>query len=93
MLGRLWPQGDAELRKVLDAGLDPKAILTDSDLVRSDNVFFCLTGITDGELTGGVRYEHGVIRTDSLVMRSKSGTVRMIEAQHNFDTKTWAAAT
>jgi fructose-1,6-bisphosphatase II len=82
VLGRLWPQGDAEVRRVLDAGLDPKAILTDSDLVRSDNVFFCLTGITDGELTSGVRYEHGIIRTESLVMRSKSGTVRRVTSRH-----------
>jgi fructose-1,6-bisphosphatase II len=82
VLGRLWPTNEAERRKVLDAGLDPTAILTDAELVRSDNVFFCATGITDGELMKGVRYEQGVIRTDSLVMRSKSGTVRRIESSH-----------
>jgi fructose-1,6-bisphosphatase II len=82
VLGRLWPQGDDEVRRVLDAGLDPKAVLTDADLVKSDNVFFCLTGITDGELTGGVRYEKGIIRTESLVMRSKSGTVRRVSSRH-----------
>jgi fructose-1,6-bisphosphatase II len=82
VLGRLWPKDEEERRRVVDAGLDPTRVLTDSDLVASDNVFFCATGITDGELMQGVRYESGVIRTESLVMRSKSGTVRRVESRH-----------
>jgi len=80
--GRLWPRDDAERRKVLDAGHDLDRILLDDDLVRSDNVFFVATGITDGELLGGVRYGAHGVATHSLVMRSKSGTVRRVESTH-----------
>jgi fructose-1,6-bisphosphatase II len=79
---RLWPRDDAERTKALDAGHDLDAVLTTDELVRSDNVFFVATGITDGELVGGVRYRGGGAITSSLVMRSKSGTIRTIHSEH-----------
>src|SRR4051794_37184957 len=82
MQGRLWPQDDNERRKALDAGLDLDAVLGIDDLVKSDNVFFVATGITDGELLRGVRYSGGTARTHSIVMRSKSGTVREVRSEH-----------
>lgn len=80
--GRLWPQDDAERRRALDAGLDLDATLSTDDLVRSDDVFFAATGITDGELMQGVRYRGGHAVTSSLVMRGRSGTIRKIESEH-----------
>ncbi|WP_329085902.1 MULTISPECIES: class II fructose-bisphosphatase [unclassified Streptosporangium] len=80
--GRLWPQDDAERRRALDAGLDLDATLSTDDLVRSDDVFFAATGITDGELMQGVRYRAGAAITNSLVMRGRSGTIRKIESEH-----------
>ncbi|MGH3931225.1 MAG: class II fructose-bisphosphatase [Pseudonocardiaceae bacterium] len=80
--GRLWPRDDAERRAALDAGHDLDRILTTEDLVCGDNVFFCATGITDGELLRGVTYRAGGASTQSIVMRSKSGTVRMIDSFH-----------
>ncbi|MEU9835992.1 class II fructose-bisphosphatase [Streptosporangium sp. NPDC048047] len=80
--GRLWPQDDAERRRALDAGLDLDAKLTTDDLVRSDDVFFAATGITDGELMQGVRYHGRHAVTNSLVMRGRSGTIRRIESEH-----------
>ncbi|MER5647856.1 class II fructose-bisphosphatase [Streptosporangium sp. NPDC002524] len=80
--GRLWPQDDAERRRALDAGLDLDATLSTDDLVRSDDVFFAATGITDGELMQGVRYRAGRAITNSLVMRGRSGTIRKIESEH-----------
>ena len=80
--GKLWPRDEAERVKALDAGHDLDAVLTTGDLVRSDNVFFVATGITDGELVRGVRYRGGGAVTSSLVMRSKSGTIRTIESEH-----------
>ena len=82
ILGRLWPQDDAERRRVADAGHDIKRVLTTYDLVSSDNVFFVATGVTDGELVDGVRYKPGGATTDSLVMRSRSGTIRRVQSQH-----------
>jgi fructose-1,6-bisphosphatase II len=79
---RLWPKDDAERRRALDAGHDLDRVLTTNDLVSSDNVFFVATGITDGELVGGVRYKAGGATTHSLVMRSKSGTIRSIRSEH-----------
>jgi len=79
---RLWPQKKSEFRHAADAGLDLDAVLSTDDLVRSDNVFFVATGITDGELVRGVRYAGGGARTESLVMRSKSGTIRRVSSQH-----------
>ncbi|HVB27998.1 MAG TPA: class II fructose-bisphosphatase [Mycobacteriales bacterium] len=80
--GKLWPKDDAERASALAAGHDLSRVLYTDDLVRSDNVFFVATGITDGELLRGVRYRPGGAMTHSLVMRSKSGTIRTIESQH-----------
>ena len=66
----------------LDAGHDLERVLLTDDLVRGDNAFFCATGITDGDLLRGVRYRAGGCTTQSIVMRSKSGTVRMIDGFH-----------
>lgn len=79
---RLWPKDDAERRKARDAGHDLDRILTTDDLVSGRNVFFVATGITDGELLRGVRYRSGGATTHSLVMRSRSGTIRIIESEH-----------
>ncbi|SEN55089.1 fructose-1,6-bisphosphatase II [Actinacidiphila rubida] len=80
--GRLWPKDDAEKRKALDAGHDLDRVLHTTDLVSGDNVFFVATGITDGELLRGVRYRAETATTSSLVMRSKSGTIRQIDSVH-----------
>jgi len=82
---RLWPRDDEERLRALDAGHDLDRILTTADLVTSDNVFFVATGITDGELLRGVRYQGGRAETHSLVMRSKSGTIRLLESEHRLD--------
>ncbi|MGH3391022.1 MAG: class II fructose-bisphosphatase [Actinomadura sp.] len=81
--GRLWPRDDAERQKAIDAGHDLGRVLTTDDLVTSDDVFFAATGITDGELVSGVRYHKGTAVTHSLVMRSRSGTIRKIESEHH----------
>ncbi|NUP35393.1 MAG: class II fructose-bisphosphatase [Streptomycetaceae bacterium] len=80
--GRLWPKDDAERQKALDAGHDLNRVLLTDDLVSGENVFFVATGITDGELLRGVRYRSSTALTSSLVMRSKSGTIRNIDSQH-----------
>jgi fructose-1,6-bisphosphatase II len=80
--GRLRPSDDDERQKAIDAGLDLDAVLSTNELVRGENCFFVATGITDGELLRGVRYRAGGATTHSLVMRSKSGTIRVIEAHH-----------
>jgi fructose-1,6-bisphosphatase II len=80
--GRLWPRNGEERAAALAAGYDLEAILTTDDLVGGDNCFFAATGITDGELLQGVRYHDFSASTQSLVMRSKSGTLRKIEASH-----------
>ena len=83
--GRLWPRNESEKRAAIAAGYDLDAVLTTDDLVRGDNCFFAATGVTDGELLKGVRFYPGGASTQSLVMRSRSGTVRMIEARHRLD--------
>lgn len=80
--GKLWPVDDSERIKALDAGHDLHRVLTTTDLVTGDNNFFCATGITDGELLQGVRYTPHGPTTHSIVMRSKSGTVREIKSEH-----------
>src|SRR6476619_7293908 len=82
--GRLWPKDDEERQRALDAGhdLDPDRVLLTDDLVTGDDVFFVATGITDGELMKGVRYRAGGASTHSLVMRSRSGTIRSITSEH-----------
>jgi fructose-1,6-bisphosphatase II len=79
---QLAPKDDAERQKALDAGYDLDKVLSTEDLVSGDNVFFCATGVTDGDLLHGVRYQPGGCTTQSIVMRSKSGTVRMIDGYH-----------
>ncbi|WP_017614882.1 class II fructose-bisphosphatase [Nocardiopsis salina] len=80
--GRLWPKDDEERRKAIEAGHDVDRVLSTDDLVRSDDVFFAATGITEGELVDGVRYESARVHTDSLVMRGRSGTVRQVHSEH-----------
>jgi fructose-1,6-bisphosphatase II len=80
--GQLAPKDDEERQKAVDAGYDLDQILSTEDLVSGENVFFCATGVTDGDLLKGVQYYGGGCTTQSIVMRSKSGTVRMIEAYH-----------
>ncbi len=82
MQGRLWPKDDEERARAIAAGHDLDRVLTADELVRGDNVFFCATGITDGDLLRGVHYRGGGCTTQSIVMRSKSGTVRMIDGYH-----------
>ncbi|MFC0599764.1 class II fructose-bisphosphatase [Streptomyces palmae] len=79
---RLWPKDDEERRRALDAGHDLGRVLHTDDLVKGDNVFFVATGITDGDLLRGVRYRAETATTQSLVMRSKSGTIRQIDSTH-----------
>jgi len=79
---KLWPRNEEERVRCLELGMDVDKVLYIDDLVRSDNVFFAATGVTDGELLKGVRYGGEAIFTHSLVMRSKSGTVRYVEAIH-----------
>lgn len=79
---KLWPRNDQERDLALKAGVDLDKVLHANDLVRSDNVFFAATGITDGELLKGVHYTRFGATTESLVMRSRSGTVRRVSAHH-----------
>ena len=85
MFGQLVARDDAEQKAILDAGFDLDAHLTTTDLVAGDNVFFAATGVTDGSLLRGVRFEKSRIITHSLSMRSHSGTVRFIEGRHDPD--------
>jgi fructose-1,6-bisphosphatase II len=80
--GRLWPRGDDERRRAVEAGYDLQKVLCTDDLVSGDNCFFAATGVTDGDLLRGVRYIDGGATTESLVMRSRSGTIRRIDAIH-----------
>ena len=80
--GKLWPRTDEERKALVDAGYDVDRVLTTDDLVTSDNVFVAATGVTTGALLRGVRYVQDGAITDSIVMRSRSGTVRRIEARH-----------
>ena len=81
--GVLAPRDDDERQKAIDAGLHLDTVLSTDELVRGDNAFFVATGITDGELLRGVRYRADGCFTQSLVMRSKSGTIRLIDAHHS----------
>lgn len=80
--GMLHPRNDAEIRKALDAGHDLDRVLTTNDLVSSDNCYFVATGVTNGDMLRGVSYRKNGATTRSLVMRSRSGTVRYIESVH-----------
>jgi fructose-1,6-bisphosphatase II len=79
---KLWPKDNEERQKAIDRGYDLDQVLTTEELVSGDNVFFSATGVTDGDLLNGVHFYGGGCTTQSIVMRSKSGTVRMIEAYH-----------
>jgi fructose-1,6-bisphosphatase II len=84
LLGRLWPRNDEERQAAIDQGYDLSRILTADDLVRGEDVFFSATGVTDGDVLQGVRYQGGAgATTESLVMRSRSGTVRRVFARHD----------
>ena len=84
LLGRLWPRDDDESQAAIDAGYDLEKVLTVDDLVRGDNCFFSATGVTDGDVLQGVRYQgRAGASTESLVMRSRSGTVRRVSARHD----------
>jgi fructose-1,6-bisphosphatase II len=83
--GRLWPRDDHERQAAVDRGYDLDRVLHTDDLVRGDNCFFAATGITDGELLRGVQYDYRGATTQSLVMRSKSGTVRQVNSRHRLD--------
>ena len=80
--GKLYPTNDEEIRKAQDAGLDLDTVLTTNDLVSSDNCYFVATGVTNGDMLRGVSYRQNGATTRSLVMRSRSGTVRFIESVH-----------
>jgi fructose-1,6-bisphosphatase II len=83
LLGRLWPRDDDERKAALDAGYDLDEVLDADRLVSGEDVFFAATGVTDGQLLQGVRYTGGKASTESLVTRSRSGTVRTVQARHD----------
>ncbi|MGB2953168.1 MAG: class II fructose-bisphosphatase [Gaiellaceae bacterium] len=83
--GRLWPRNDEERHQLADAGYDVNRVLTTDDLVAGEDVFVAATGVTTGALLRGVRYTKEGAVTDSIVMRSRSGTVRRVEAHHAFE--------
>jgi fructose-1,6-bisphosphatase II len=83
--GKLWPRNDQERQAALDAGYDLDQVLDTDTLVAGDNCFFAATGITDGELLQGVRFDGRGATTQSLVMRAKSGTVRLVNARHRLE--------
>jgi fructose-1,6-bisphosphatase II len=80
--GRLWPRDDTERRALVEAGYDVDGVLTHDDLVRGDDLFVAATGVTGGPLLRGVRVGEAAVETESIVMRSRSGTVRTITARH-----------
>ncbi len=82
--GRLWARDDDQVAFAREHDLSLERILTIDDLVRSDDVFFAATGVTTGDLLKGVEYVAGGARSDSLVMRSRSGTVRRIQTEHHW---------
>ena len=82
MQGRLWPRDDDERQKLVDAGYDVERVLTEDDLVGGSDLFVAATGVTDGALLRGVRFDGGSALTESIVMRSRSGTIRRVRAEH-----------
>src|SRR5512141_2122225 len=83
--GRLWPRNDEERGQLAADGLDPGRVLFTDDLVRGEDVFVAATGVTNGPLLSGVQYVPGGAVTDSIVMRSRSGTVRRVTAQQSLE--------
>ena len=84
LVGRLWPRNEDERRAALDAGFDVDQILMLDDLAWGDDVFFAATGISDGDLVRGVRYFADGARSQTIVMRSKTGTIRRIDTTHKW---------
>jgi fructose-1,6-bisphosphatase II len=82
MQSRLWPRDESERRQLVDAGYDVERVLTQDDLVAGSDLFVAATGVTDGALLRGVRFEDGSALTESIVMRSRSGTIRRVRAEH-----------
>jgi fructose-1,6-bisphosphatase II len=82
MQGRLWPRDEVERQRLIDAGYDVERVLTEDDLVSGADLFVAATGVTDGALLQGVRFDDGVAVTESIVMRSRSGTIRRVRAEH-----------
>jgi fructose-1,6-bisphosphatase II len=82
--GKLWPRDDGERQELLDAGYDVDRVLSTDDLVAGEDVFVAATGVTDGALLHGVRYAGAGAETASIVMRSRSGTVRRVDASHRW---------
>ena len=83
--GKAWPRSEEEKKAAIAAGVDVNKVYETEDLIDSDDVFFAATGVSSGELLKGVRYFSGGAYTQSLVMRCRSGTIRWIESQHNFE--------
>jgi fructose-1,6-bisphosphatase II len=83
LVGRLWPRDDDERRVAEEAGYDVDRQLSQDDLVQGGDCFFSATGVTDGDVLQGVRYEGSTATTESVVMRSRTGTVRRVQARHN----------
>jgi fructose-1,6-bisphosphatase II len=83
--GKLWPRDDDERQRAIDAGYDLNRVLTTKDLVSGEDVFFAATGVTDGYLLDGVRTTREGAVTESLVMRSRSGTIRTIRSEHRWE--------
>jgi fructose-1,6-bisphosphatase II len=82
ILGRLWPRDEGEASRARSEGYDLERVLDTDDLVQGDNCFFAATGVTDGDLLQGVRWNRAGATTQSIVMRSRSGTVRLVNARH-----------
>jgi fructose-1,6-bisphosphatase II len=82
MQGKLWPRDEGERRALVDSGYDLDRVLTADDLVQGEDIFVAATGVTSGALLRGVRVVHDRVETDSIVMRSRSGTFRRIQASH-----------
>jgi fructose-1,6-bisphosphatase II len=83
ILGRLWPRDEGEASRAVSAGYDLQRVLTTDDLVGGDNCFFAATAVTDGDLLQGVRWDRAGATTQSMVMRARSGTVRVVSARHD----------
>jgi fructose-1,6-bisphosphatase II len=83
IMGRLWPRDEGEASRARAAGYNLERVLHLEDLVSGENCFFAATGVTDGSLLDGVRYERGGASTHSMVMRARSGTVRLVHARHD----------
>ena len=83
IMGRLWPRDEGEASRARAAGYDLDRVLHMEDLVAGENCFFAATGVTDGSLLDGVRYDRGGASTHSMVMRAGSGTVRLVHARHD----------